>query len=402
MTRLEAAPRAARARAGILVAAAALAALPGCGSCGAREDVDPIATEVGKTMAAGLTGAIDRSAALGEPFRCAEPSGTASAAGPGADLGRRAGRALSFDGDWLRMGPAEVGRDRTLVAGVVADARGASAATLTQLGRVRAAFERERVELVVSLGGMGTSEEELTQVLGALARDAPWVVWAIPGEREAIPAHRAAIASLSAAGYPVFDATRVRMVEVDGAVLASFPGAAEASRLLAGSDGCVHRPDDASALAMRLGAQKGVRVWAGHAPPRQSDDDAGDVALGGVHVGERALAAALPAARAAPRAARHGRRGGAGACERARDHGRRGHGAGQRAGRGDADHGAGRGGVRGRGAGRAGQRRRGRDHMAAGPLSARRLGLGALTGARAEGYASCVWLVGPDWLRRAG
>jgi hypothetical protein len=181
---------------------------------------------------------------------------------------------------------------------VVADARGASPATLTQLGRVRADFERERVELVVSLGGMGTSEEELTQVLGALSRDAPWVVWAIPGERESIPAHRAAVASLSAAGYPVFDATRVRMVELDGAVLASFPGAAEASRLLAGADGCVHRPDDASALAMRLGAQKGVRVWAGHAPPRQSADDAGDVALGGVHVGERALAAALPAARA--------------------------------------------------------------------------------------------------------
>jgi hypothetical protein len=300
VTRSEVAARAVdrRARAGFLAAAAALTAVSACGSCGSREEGDPVANGVGKTIAAGLAGAIERSAALAEPFRCAELSGSASVSGPGADLGRRAGRALSFDGDWLRMGPAEVGRDHTLVAGVVADARGASAATLTQLGRVRAAFERERVELVVSLGGMGTSEEELTQVLGALARDAPWVVWAIPGEREAIGAHRAAVASLSAAGYPVFDATRVRMVEVDGAVLASFPGAAAASRLLAGADGCVHRPDDASALAMRLGAQKGVRVWAGHAAPRQRDDDAGDVALGGVHVGERALAAALPAARA--------------------------------------------------------------------------------------------------------
>jgi len=286
-----------RARTRILAAGLAAAAAAACGS---REPDDPVAHEVGQALAAGVARAVERSAALAEPFRCAELASAASAAaaGPGADLGRRAGRAVTVDGDWLRLGPAEGARDHTLVAGIVADARGASAATLTQLGRVRAAFEREKVELVVSLGGMGTGQEELSQVLGALARDAPWVVWAIPGERESIPAHRAAVAGLLAAGYPVFDASRVRMVEVDGAVLASFPGAEQASQLLAGADGCVHRPDDATALALRLAAEKGARVWAGHSAPRQSGSDAEDVALGGVHVGERALAAALPAARA--------------------------------------------------------------------------------------------------------
>ena len=270
------------------MAAVALAA-----ACGSSEPADPATLDLGRALAAGLAGAIERAGSLGEPFRCAELGAGAA----GAELGTRAGRSLELEGDLLRLGPAAGGRDRTVVVGVVADARGASPATLTQLGRVRAAFERERVELVISLGGMGTSEPELTQVLAALARDAPWVVWAVPGEREAIPAHRAAVAGLFAAGYPVFDGARVRMLEVDGAVLVSLPGAADPSHLVAGADGCVHRPEDASALALRLASHKGIRVWAGHTPPRQDELTAGDVALGGVHVGERALAAALPAAR---------------------------------------------------------------------------------------------------------
>lgn len=264
-------------------------------ACGSSEPPDTASTEVGRAVAAGLVAAVERAAPIAEPFRCAELA--AGAPSSVTEIGKRAGRALALDGDRLRIGPAEEG-GRTLVVGVVADARGATAATLAQLGRVRAEFEREKVELVVSLGGMGTSEAELGEVLGALGRDASWVVWAIPGEREAIPAHRAAVASLAAAGYPVFDAARIRLVEVDGSVLASFPGAEEPGRLLAGAEGCVHRADDAAALAVRLAKQKGVRVWAGHSAPRQSGPEADDVALGGVHVGERALAAALPAARA--------------------------------------------------------------------------------------------------------
>ena len=287
------------------VAATTAGAVAGAGAsagCGGSEPADGPSSEVGRTLADGLARALERAGALREPFHCAELATAARASAGGGspvELGRRGGRQLALEGDRLRIGPAEAGRrDRTLVAGVVADARGASAATLAQLGRVRGEFEREGVELVVSLGGMGTGEQELGQVLAALARDAPWVVWAIPGERESIPAHRAAVTSLLAAGYPVFDGSRVRLVEVDGAVLASFPGAEEAGQLAAGADGCVHRPGDASALAVRLAAQKAMRVWAGHSPPRQSGALAGDVALGGVHVGELALAAALPAAHA--------------------------------------------------------------------------------------------------------
>src|SRR5690606_19769104 len=75
-------------------------------------------------------------------------------------------------------------------------------------------------------------------------------------------------------------------------------GVEHAGQLVAGADGCVHRPDDAAALAARLAGHDGPRVWAGHAPPRQRGPRASDLALGGVHIGERSLAGALPGARA--------------------------------------------------------------------------------------------------------
>src|SRR5690606_25275642 len=112
---------------------------------------------------------------------------------------------------------------------------------------------------------------------------------ALPGDRESIPAHRAAVAGLHAAGLPVFDGSRIRLVEMDGVLLAAYPGVEHAGQLVAGADGCVHRPDDAAALAARLAGHDGPRVWAGHAPPRQRGPRASDLALGGVHIGERSL-----------------------------------------------------------------------------------------------------------------
>jgi hypothetical protein len=250
-------------------------------------------------MAAALVDAVARAATATGPFRCAEMT-EAPASGPVAEaISRRSGRGVRLDGGRLLLGPAGGGaRDRVLVAGIVADSRGATAATLTQIGRVRAELEREQVEVVVSLGGMGTGEDEIARVLEALSRDAPWVVWVIPGEREDIGAHRAAVARLAAAGAPVFDGGRVRLLEVDGVVLGSLPGGSAAGQLAAGAEGCVHRAEDAMALAARLAAQTGVRVWAGHTPPRQTGGLSSDAVLGGVHVGDPDVTAALPASRA--------------------------------------------------------------------------------------------------------
>jgi len=262
--------------------AALLLALAGC--CREPAPVDTVSPELGDALAAGAAHAFSASAALREPYRCAE---SALPTAQKVAVGRRT---FAITGDTLTVTPA----DHMLVLGVVSDARGATGETIANLARVRAAFDKEKVELVVSLGGMGTSEEELTAVYGALG--AP--LWAIPGDRESVAGHRAALAALAKQGHPVFDGSRVRAIAIDGVLIASLPGAASAGQLMAGPDGCLYRPADVTAVASRLAAHGGVRVWAGHAAPRQRGPAAGDLGLGGVHVGNLALATALPAAHA--------------------------------------------------------------------------------------------------------
>lgn len=253
-------------------------------ACSDPEPEDTVSPELGDVLAAGASHAFAAAGGLREPYHCADsPAPTPQKVKLGA-------RTFTVEGETLTITPA----DRMLVIGVVADARGATAETAANLARVREAFDKEKVELVVSLGGMGTSEEELAAVYRALG--AP--LWAIPGDRESIPAHRAALASLAREGTAVFDGSRVKAIAAGGVLIAALPGADSAGQLTAGADGCLVRPDDVTAIAARLAAHDGVRVWAGHAAPRQRGPGSADVALGGVHVGNLALAAALPAARA--------------------------------------------------------------------------------------------------------
>jgi len=266
------------------LATLAVAAALATACCSEPEPPDTASPELGDVLAAGAGHAVVASTSLREPFRCAEsPPPTPQK----LVLGRRT---LTIEGDTLTIAPG----DRVLVLGVVADARGATGETTANLERVRQAFDREKVELVVSLGGMGTREEELVEVYRALG--AP--LWAIPGDRESIPAHRAALSSLAREGRAVFDGSRVRAIAIEGVVLAALPGADNAGQLMAGADGCLHRPVDVTALATRLAPLGGVRVWAGHSAPRQRGPAAADRAFGGVHVGNLELASALPAARA--------------------------------------------------------------------------------------------------------
>lgn len=252
--------------------------------CRDPEPKDTVSPELAEVIAAGAGHAIAASGAVREPFHCADsPPPTPQK----VVVGRHT---FSVAGETLAIAPG----DHALVLGVVSDARGATAETAASLALVRQAFDKEKVELVISLGGMGTSEEELAAVYRALG--AP--LWAIPGDRESIPAHRAALAALAREGRAVFDGSRVKAVAAGGVLIGALAGADSAGQLLAGADGCLYRPIDVTAIAARLAAHPGVRVWAGHAAPRQRGTGSADVALGGVHVGNLALAAALPAARA--------------------------------------------------------------------------------------------------------
>ncbi|MCB9560575.1 MAG: hypothetical protein H6708_09225 [Kofleriaceae bacterium] len=180
----------------------------------------------------------------------------------------------------------------------LADARGGDDAGATARG-VRAALDAAPPAVVVTLGGLGTDRDTIEATLGPLATGAPWVVVAIPGDREAIPEHRAAIGRLAAAGAPVVDGSQVRVIELPGVRVGTLPGVPWRTRLAAGVDGCVHDVDDLAALLDALtgppggdvGDDRPTTILATQTPPRQQG--AFDLAPGGVHVGEIALAAAL-------------------------------------------------------------------------------------------------------------
>jgi hypothetical protein len=186
---------------------------------------------------------------------------------------------------------AAEGRGAALVLGVVADARGADARTLENARWVKAGFARAGVNLVASLGGMGESRQEIAAVLGALA-DRRWLLVALPGDRESVDEHAAAIAALRAAGLPVVDGATLRRMTVGTVALAPLPGVAlDGYGLVAGPDGCGRGGDEVARVPE-------AAVLLSHAPPRQASDDATDLAEGDVHVGDPWVAQAAERAKA--------------------------------------------------------------------------------------------------------
>lgn len=292
----------------------------------------------GLSMAAALRAGVEATAGMRAPHRCArlhpEELGPEVAANtlavPGMRAARRRGPVLSLE--------LEPTRDAWLTIGLVADAHGAVEA----LPGIQQAFRSAGVRIVISLGGLGRDRDTIARALAALAEagavdppghtrhpdaapeprelaeagavdppghgSAAWLVVAVPGDWEAIPEHRAAVAALADRG--VVDGSEVRLLDlrIDGAdrargagaraiQLATLPGAAHPSRHVAGTEGCVFTTDDAAAILALLGEQPGVRLLLSHAPPRQGPaglrslharpSDAGRTAI---PAGERALA----------------------------------------------------------------------------------------------------------------
>jgi hypothetical protein len=219
-------------------------------------------------MADALARTLEAAPQRTRPKRCA----LASPQGPATlEAGKRTFR---------RRGDELVAEGRgQVVMGIVADARGAAAETLRRARRVREAFARAGVQVVVSLGGMGESKEELEEILGALA-DRRWLLAALPGDREPLADHAEAIRQLQARGLPAVDAAALRVLRVGEVALAPFPGVAlDGHGLVAGPDGCARGAEELARLPE-------AEVLLAHAPPRQAGAHATDLARGGIHVGD--------------------------------------------------------------------------------------------------------------------
>jgi len=196
-----------------------------------------------------------------------------------------------------------------IVIGAIADAGGAAPATIAALGRLREKLSK--ADVIVALGGMGTTKEELEATLGAIVDKAPLI--AMPGDLEDAGALADAAMALRAKGKIVIDGRLAHRIELGSATLGLAGGASAAGRLVAGSDGCAYAPAGVASLIADLTARKGVRVLASSEAPRdeRAGEPTGELAITAGAGQEIDVALHGPMAEGASRARAGGRDGNA-------------------------------------------------------------------------------------------
>lgn len=272
----------------VLAGLAGLAAYSGLAACSGRSQV-PVGSRIGPALAAAMASA-DESR---EPWRCAAPDGpsmadeTVTVGGHTWQLGARVmklgGSSTSSGGGTTTTSGSSTTTTSdgggAIAIGVIADAAGSAPETLAALGRLRAKLAH--VDLVISLGGMGATRAELDATIAAITDRAEWPLVALPGDLEPVPAQSAAIAAARQRGTAVIDGRLVQRIELSSATIALVPGAGAASRLVAGTDGCIHRTADVAAAFADLTPRPGLRILASTEAPRLSEGDepAGELAM---------------------------------------------------------------------------------------------------------------------------
>jgi hypothetical protein len=156
---------------------------------------------------------------------------------------------------------------------VIADAGGSAPATIAALARLRS--KMDGIDLIVTLGGMGTTQAELEATLGTLAGKEPMVV--LPGDLEDERAQQAALATLRGKGTLAIDGRQARWITGDGVTLATIPGAGAVERLVAGLEGCAWRASDVAKIYDDLAGRPGLRIALLAEAPRAGET--GQVAL---------------------------------------------------------------------------------------------------------------------------
>ncbi|HEY0253386.1 MAG TPA: hypothetical protein VGC41_17750, partial [Kofleriaceae bacterium] len=232
---------------------AVLCVLAACG--GAKQPAAHGSTGIARALAATIAAAEQRNA----PWRCVAD-----------DLPELAPVTL---GAWT-VEPHAISHAAVpqLAIGIVADAGGDDPKTLAALGRVRKQLDDAQVELVLALGGMGTTQKQLEATLGVLAKPSSPVV-ALPGDLESVAAETRAIRTLASKGQPVIDGRLVRWITLPDATIGTIAGAGSPLRI-AGGDGCVWQTEAVQELYRQLAEKPGLRIAATAEAPR--DGDAGE------------------------------------------------------------------------------------------------------------------------------
>ncbi len=273
-----------RAKHGIVTAAAAIAA------CGGSANPVPAGAQLGPALTAAMKAA-DQARA---PWRCAASDGPRLR----SETFEVGGATWTLEGHVLsRVGDGEI------VIGAIADAGGAAAPTIAALGRLRA--QLSGADVILALGGMGTTKPELEATLGEITDQVPVV--ALPGDLEDAGELAAAVDALRAKGKLVIDGRLAQRIELGkgagatrdaagassagggggsgggaGSVTIGLVGGTSAiGRLVAGNEGCMYAPAGVAALVAELTARKGVRILATSEAPRgeRAGEPTGEIAV---------------------------------------------------------------------------------------------------------------------------
>lgn len=236
----------------------------------------------GKRLALALAAHTVHTSTLIAPYRCARRRQEHA-------LPVLPGLATSLNGPVLELGLGKDDIADSLTIAYVADARGADAETRRAIAKHRATFKEAGVRIIVSLGGLATKGDDLQSLLQDLLGDTQAILIAIPGDRESIPEHRAAIKRMAKTGARVLDGSYYQLIRVGEVVLANMPGIAMSSNLIAKMKGCQHLEIDAKELLRDGLREQDIILLNSYAPIRAEEIRAQDRGLGGIHVGELAL-----------------------------------------------------------------------------------------------------------------
>lgn len=233
-----------------------------CAGCGGGAAAVPVGERVGPALSAALASAGQHAA----PWRCAAPDGP--------NLADESARGWTLSAHTMTK-PGE----GDIAIATIADAGGSAPATIAALARLKTKLAK--VDLVLALGGMGTTQAELEATLGALADKATYPVVALPGDLEDAGALAAAISALRAKDQLVIDGRLAQRIELPGATIATVAGAGAASRLVAGNQGCAYGAADLPAVLGALSSAPGLRILATAEAPRitLAGEAAGEIAL---------------------------------------------------------------------------------------------------------------------------
>jgi hypothetical protein len=236
-------------------------------ACGGGSTAVPTGAQVGPALTAALAAA-DQARA---PWRCAAPDGPVAVDATipvGSHTWKLTGHTLS-----------RAGKPGEFVIAAIADAGGSAPSTLAAIGRLRTKLTR--ADLVLVLGGMGTTQAELEATLGVLGEHPTFPIVVLPGDLEAVPALTAASTALRARGVTVLDGRLIQAIEAPGVAIATLGGTGARGRLVAGDDGCVYRDTDVAAALIALTARPGIRIAASAEAPRtlRNGEPVGELAV---------------------------------------------------------------------------------------------------------------------------